>query len=105
MFSDKTFEAFYLLESYIVFGIAKIDISARVGAFGRNYDLLRRIWICDWPRFAASTQHNSYGKRYGSLHPTRTGTEAVRSNLPQVTHAPFIALYSARQITQLSSGR
>ncbi len=34
-----------------------------------------------------------------------TGTDAVRSNFPHVTHAPLSARRIARQITQLSSGR
>jgi hypothetical protein len=73
-----------------------------VSAARRNELQFSIYWVVhDKEKFAMASRHRpqASGLRYPEFrHHTRTGTLAVRSSLPQLTHAPLIARKIAFQM-------
>jgi len=110
MFADHLLEILDHLQRDVVFFVPKIHERAGVSAMFRNNDLDRAVWInlraCQITSLTCGQNDCRNEKRCAAQilshrkidNYARTGTLAVRSSLPQLTHAPLIARKIAFQM-------
>ena len=110
MFADHLLEILDHLQRDVVFFVPEIHERAGVSAMFRNNDFDRAVWIdlraCQITSLTCGQSDCRNEKRRAAQILShrkidtyaRTGTLAVRSSLPQLTHAPLIARKIAFQM-------